>query len=673
MSAANLIGLKLNKHSFKRLCQFPLWIALLLLLMCFSFLIYSPGLFGDFAFDDYPNIIKNSFIPIRSLDFTSLKQAAFSADSGPLSRPISMMSFAINYYISGFDPFYFKLTNLLIHLCNGVLIFVLSNLIFFNCKKTSKLSISQTRWVSLAITTAWLVHPVNLTSVLYVVQRMNSLSSLFVLGGLISYILGRNRLSSNKSFGLLFISSTSLIFTLLAILSKENGALLPLFILSLELTVFSNSSLSTKNKRILYIFFFSAIAIPGLITLGYLASHPQFVTASYDIRNFTLIERLLTEPRILWFYIQMIVIPKVSSMGLFHDDILISHGWLEPITTTVAIVALLIVLIFAIALRKRQPIFSFGIFFFLVGHLLESSIIALEITFEHRNYLPMFGLIFIMFYYSLNPVLHKDSLKTRRLAVALMLCIFSFQTYMRASTWSTTGLQITDEVANHPKSPRANSEVGAWFGSIASKGGPDSSLYYISAMNYFDISENLDSHGVDGLFGLVYYSARLNKSIEDRWISELARRLEYEPPSASSPDKLMSIATCESDNLCVIPKEKVTFLIHSALKNPRLTSSSKALIYLTLSLHLLNTEKDISGGLRASYAAMESAPKAIEYHLNLIRLLIALGSYDKAKTQIAIAKSIDHFGIFSNEISDLTENIVTIETTLNGAHGLTNE
>ena len=76
---------------------------LLVLFLIFSFLIYLSGLSGDYVFDDIANIVENQKIAITSLDYSSLRTAYWSGDAGPLGRPISMLTFALNYYFTGFD------------------------------------------------------------------------------------------------------------------------------------------------------------------------------------------------------------------------------------------------------------------------------------------------------------------------------------------------------------------------------------------------------------------------------------------------------------------------------------------------------------------------------------------------------------------------------------------
>jgi len=212
-----------------------------LLLACallLTALIYRPALHGPFVFDDQINVVNNQHLKLQTLSFDTLREAALSMPSGLFSRPISMLSFALNYYVerdtvSPFPLAYpFKATNLAIHLLNGVAIYFLTALLAgaLHRRASPHTPASYAQWLALAVSSAWLLHPLNTTGVLYVVQRMASLESLFVYAGLITYLLGRQRLEQGRSGWRLLILCSLLLFTPLAVFAKENGLLLPLFI-----------------------------------------------------------------------------------------------------------------------------------------------------------------------------------------------------------------------------------------------------------------------------------------------------------------------------------------------------------------------------------------------------------------------------------------------------------
>jgi len=463
--------------------------ALLLCALIATYRVYQPGLSGAFVFDDHPNIVANARIAIGSLQPDALRGAALSGDSGPLGRPLSMLSFALNYYSTGLAPYYFKLTNLAIHLVNGISIFVLSLLILsaYRTRFQPDLSSASIRAIALAVCAAWLLHPFNLTSVLYVVQRMNSLSALFVLWGLILFVWARIRLLEGRS-GIAVILISLLLFTPLSALGKETGALMPLFMLVLEISLFQFQAARPASRKFLLGFFGLTVALPGLLVSAYLISHLGWLQASYAGREFTLEQRLLTEPRILWFYLRQIALPDITGMGLFHDDIPLSQGLLAPLTTLPAIMGLGALMLAAWFARRRAPLVTLGLLFFLCGHILESTVFSLEIVHEHRNYLPMFGILLPMFYYLMQPLQSRDTLRLRQAAALLLIALFAYDTWARALTWSNPFDLAKSEVEHHPNSARDNGEMADNYVTVKTSDPGLNEFYYQQARHYYEQS-----------------------------------------------------------------------------------------------------------------------------------------------------------------------------------------
>jgi len=213
--------------------------AFMLVIAIIAAIVYYPGLSGGFLLDDVTNIVNNTSLRLDSLSTVSIREAAFSSDAGILHRPVSMLSFAANYYFFGPDPASFKSFNLVIHLLNGIGLFILANAVLGAHRNLNapELPAKQLKWLVFWVSAIWTIHPANLTSVLYVVQRMTSLSSFFMIAGLNLYVLGRIRRIGGRG-GMVLILTSAVPLPVLAILSKENGALLPLFMLVIELAIF---------------------------------------------------------------------------------------------------------------------------------------------------------------------------------------------------------------------------------------------------------------------------------------------------------------------------------------------------------------------------------------------------------------------------------------------------
>ena len=445
-----------RKMSFKGPVRQLLPVFVLLLVVT---LVYYPGLQGPFVLDDNENIISNPTVALDHIDLNALHDAMWGNDSGPYNRPLAALSFALNYHFAGgFESSYwFKITNLCLHLINTLLIYVLALTLMRSPVPGKKLSAHDVTFIAVVTAAFWALHPIQLTNVLYVVQRMNTLSALFVISGLILFSHGRQLVEINDRRGIPFMLSGTLIGVVLGAASKENAVLLPLYALTIECTLYQSTPPNKTVRNRLLLFYSATLLTPVILFIMYYVAHPGFLHDAYLGRSFTVTERLMTEARVLWFYISLILIPDIHRFGLFHGDIPISTNLFTPLTTLPSILGICALTGFAIVRRKQYPVVGFAIFWFLFGHSLESSIFGLEIAFEHRNYLPSFG-IFLAIGYLLNHLrkttgnLHKIVWIT----LPLLLLTVAATTWSRADTWRDAYSLAEENVRNHPDSPRAN-------------------------------------------------------------------------------------------------------------------------------------------------------------------------------------------------------------------------
>jgi hypothetical protein len=422
-------------------------------------LAYSPGLHGPYVLDDGENITQNRAVAIHDLGFNSIRQALTSNESGPLKRPLAALSFAINHYAAGgFDnSFPFKLVNLLIHLINAGLLYGLTLLLLRTSAIAASVPSRLQPYLAGATTLIWALHPLQLTTVLYVVQRMNSLSAMFVLLGLLAFCHGRHLLASFPRYGLAMMYTGVVLGTLLGLGTKENAALLPLFALTIEYTLFRRDSLVPATQRQLRWFYSLCVVMPVIFFVSYLLAYPEFVTDAYAERRFTPLERLMTQPRVLWFYLSLILLPSTHRLGLFHDDLAVSTSLVSPLTTLPAITALMTIFILAVWKARKYPIASFAVLWFLAGHLLESSIFGLEIAYEHRNYMPNFGIIFGIVMATATLFQRMRLRETSWIASSItVVVVLAFSTFSRATTWGDIHLLAEHTASHHPESPRSN-------------------------------------------------------------------------------------------------------------------------------------------------------------------------------------------------------------------------
>lgn len=409
--------------------------------------VYWAGLQGNFLFDDYPNLQDlGTYGVIDSWD--KVRNFISNGFSGPTGRPISLLSFLIDANTWPASPYSFKYTNLMIHLLNGVLLYwaILLLLKNYNYKESKSI------WIALISSAIWLLHPYFVSTTLYVVQRMAQLATLFSLVGIVGYL--KYRLSIpfkpvRAYIGMVFFLGLGTAF---ATYSKENGALLPFLILVIE---FCNPN---KMNRPIWQWRAFFLWLPSIAILVVLSKYITFAEDPWPNRNFNMIERLYSESRILCEYLFNLLIPQVELKGLYQDAFIVSKSIFNPITTLYSIVFLLALVFLALFFKKRYPLFALGILFFLTAHLMESTVIGLELYFEHRNYL---AAIFLFLPIVSGLALLKDRIDARlvNLIVIFILGGLSFFTYERAKLWGNTPALELYWAQNSPNSPRAQSSI----------------------------------------------------------------------------------------------------------------------------------------------------------------------------------------------------------------------
>lgn len=421
--------------------------------------LYWPGLYGTFLLDDDPNLQPLATIS-QFNTFSELSQFVIEGGAGPLGRPLTLLTFALQHHRWPTDPFSFKYVNLMLHLLNGCLV-------FWFILQINRLVVPAPRNLTLAllVTGVWLLTPIQVSTVLYVVQRMTQLATLFTLLGLIAYLHGKQLLAKNRLIiGYLTITLGVGIGGTLAILSKESGALLLLYILVLEWTVLRKFPQPLYWRYWLTLFIYA----PVLILLAYFTFFID-ITASYSGRDFTLLERLLTETRALTHYVAKTLLLHPRDFGLFHDDYLISKGLLTPPLTLITTLLITGSLIAAGIWRRTYPLLAFGILWFYAGHVIESSFLGLVPYFEHRNYLPLLGILFATGY-GINSVLTQMKTPSLRrlsmLLIGMWLLLFPTLTWLQTTLWGKPLLQAEIWATQKPFSRFAQSHAALLFDAV---------------------------------------------------------------------------------------------------------------------------------------------------------------------------------------------------------------
>jgi len=417
--------------------------------------LYSFGVSPLFILDDDPSL--SGLMQVKEQH--NILEFIQNGTAGPLGRPISLLSFALqaDEYPNATA---FKYVNIIIHLLIGGLIYNLLMLI----GRFSKWSLEKAFWISFFSTLIWLISPIQVSTVSYVVQRMAQLSIFFTVAGLLFYLKGREWLIQEKHFkGYLTVSLGIGLGGLLAIFSKENGVLIILYLWVLEATL-----LQHLPKPRFWIYWKTAfIYLPIIIIVSYFAMtiHPE---RDYSYRLFSLSERLLSESRILLNYLGNIFLPSYfMKFNLFQDDYVISKDIFTPISTLFSVITIISSFSLALWLRKTAPVLAFGILWFFAGHALESTFIPLVLYFEHRNYLALLGPVFSVVV-GIFALLQKESLTILfRKAIFVLsmgwLLLISSATVFELSLWRDPILQSIYWADQKPLSRYAQSHVSTMY------------------------------------------------------------------------------------------------------------------------------------------------------------------------------------------------------------------
>lgn len=460
-------------------------------------LLFWPGVSGGFLFDDYHNIVTNANVQIKSFTAPALWQAAQGYSGG--TRQLAMVSFAINAYWAGLDPWAYKVTGLLVHACNALLVFFLvSHLVVFS----SRIAKPHQRLAALAVALVWALHPIQVSSALYIVQRMETLCVTFLLVAILLYLQARGQqIRVGRSHPALWLGV--LLAAMLGLLSKESAVLLPLFCLGLEVSVLRFASAKSSQQRFWRVSYGLGCVSAFLLFVFWALPH-YYSTEPYLGRDFNTSERLLTQARVLWLYVQQILLPLPGTLHFYYDDFPLSTGWLKPVSTLPAMIGWLLMLGLAVCWRYRFPLFALGVFWFLAAHFITSNVIGLEMVFEHRNYFALLGILLACTeLISRLPV--RDGPGIKYVGVAALVVGIAFLGAVRAATWGNVLLLATDMAHANPKSARAGMDLGVAYYEMS--GGDINSPFYQFAAREFERVSMLPSASTQPMVNLIIMEA----------------------------------------------------------------------------------------------------------------------------------------------------------------------
>lgn len=590
-------------------------------------LVYWPGLGGSFVYDDFAFIVTNEAVHVHSLKGSDWLAAATSFPAEHQGRWAGMLSFAANHYVGGLNPWGFKLINLGIHLLNGWLLWLLLNALLrsrYELHPGESTRADGDRQIVAAITLLWLILPINLTGVLYVSQRLESLANTFVLLGLLFYLHARLR-DWQLQKAALSLSVSLFACTVLGLTVKESAVLLPLYVGCIELVFFRCRRVDGSVSRAATILMLVALLAPFLIGLLWLMS--WLGTDQAYSRSFDTYERLLTQARVLMLYLKWIVVPNLSELTLYHDDIAISRGLFSPWTTFASLLGIALLLLGALLVRRKWPLLALGVLFFFCGHALTSTVIPLMLAFEHRNYFPSIGVMLAM---ASLLGLEVKALQPRVqwLVLGAFGLFYLGTTQLRVLEWSNPIRLASTEASKRPGSVDAQYDYARTLIRYSDEDPKspaiDAALARMRASRGMPGSGILFDHAV-----LILDAKRGEPENLELWES-MRRQAEAESPRASDLSAVFTLYQCMQAGSCAARYAELLTVVDAFAKHPQ----ADGRFYALKGTLLASGIGDLAAVRSAYERALALRPKDADIHASYVAALIELDALSEAQREL---------------------------------------
>lgn len=592
---------------------------MLALLSILLLLAYSNTFNASWHFDDFHNITQNPKIQINNLYPKTLYNVLFedSGNNRVFNRPVSNLSFALNWYFGQDDVVGYHIVNILVHILTAFFLY-LSVLALLNTPNLVGKYPGSEYFIAILAAVLWAVNPIQTQAVTYIVQRMASMAALFYIIGIYLYIKARIDASWKKR-ALLYIGT--FIMFLLAVCSKENALMFPVSLFIVEIVFFQDTGNPIIRKRFIWIGCLLAAALFAMGVILFMSNgFIERLQDGYENRTFSLTERLLTQPRILVFYISQIFYPIADRLSIVHD-FEVSSGLFRPWTTFPAVLFILGLIGVAFWKIKRYPLVSFAILFFFANHVIESSIIPLELVFEHRNYLPSFflfapiaaGIKWAIDYYKKE---NRSMAAVISAFVTILVMVLGIGTYVRNMAWASDRSLWQDALEKAPGSARPYQN--------------QASAYYAKVGDY-DKVESLCEQAID-LYDSTRHKAMV-LSLENIANAYAKRDKDYEKVI----EIYKQVLTIDSKRfgsryhltLALIQTDELDRASDHADK--LLSKESGSVEYLNIKAFILLKKRQAEKALPYLIKAIKRNPGDVKANLSLGRTKMLMGKYEAAK------------------------------------------
>jgi protein O-mannosyl-transferase len=431
----------------------PGYLPAILLLLTVVAAVYANTLQNEFLFDDLETIVE-------------LQSPGGSGPFGPLRallsgrgayRPIRSASYALDYAISGMEPWGYHLANIALHAGSTVLVFLIARGLFDRLP------------AALLAALLFAVHPIQTDAVTYLSGRRDVLSGFFVLAGF--YVFLRYR-----GTGRVALLALAILLYPLAFLSKESGIILPLLCVGYDIyrrlrmhypvggagesmrAILTSAWATIRDGRWLYL---PLVVLAG----GFTAYVLLFVRGTWQqsYHGGSLGMTLLTMARVVLHYIGLLFFPLTLNADYSYNAFPVTTSWTDPR----AMAALLVLAGLGygwLILVARRPLAAFGGAWFALALLPVSQIVPHhELMAEHYLYIPSVGFC-LLIAGLFEPILAEPrSARVMYGAAALVLVLLSLRTVMRNTDWRDELTLWRKTVQTAPQSARARNNLGAAY------------------------------------------------------------------------------------------------------------------------------------------------------------------------------------------------------------------
>jgi protein O-mannosyl-transferase len=426
-------------------------------IMVLTIIIYSGTFKNEFTWDDEGQVEKN--IDIKNLNAENVLKI-FSSNYIGMYQPFPTLTFAVEYKFFGLNPGAYHITNLIFHLLNIILVYLLF------LKLTKRYDISYLAAILFAI------HPMNSESVSWVSCRSNLIYSLFYLGSLIFYL----RYIQNKYQDTSIKTEENLKYEVITKMSEENKYLafsfnknylfsLLLFILSLlskpmavtlpVILILSDYYINSSKFKVQSLKYWLDKIPFFILALGFgiIALISEKITNSNtnSLIHYSLFNRFFILIYSLSFYIVNLVAPlKLSAI---HPSPEIEQGFL-PLKYYLSPLLIILITFIIFVTKKTRKEMIFGTLFFLIT--ISVTLIAGKVRYsevaERYTYISYLGLFFILAQsVNLFKFVNLWLKIIKYFIIILILILFSILTYNRNKVWQNNISLFDDVIEKYPR------------------------------------------------------------------------------------------------------------------------------------------------------------------------------------------------------------------------------